>query len=115
MLSVLLSLRVFLEISQTNMDDRIFLIIGCVLIVYILAALFFTYRYRFGWETHELRDRPSDSIASVRLETAIERERIKAAEKIALAEAKSQKKVAKAAVKAQKKLPKRNQLDNNKT
>lgn len=46
LLAVLLAIRIFLETSK--IDDRIFIFIGSILVIYILIAVFFTYKYRSG-------------------------------------------------------------------
>lgn len=127
MLSLLLALRIFLEISHVDVDDRLFLPMGIVLLVYTLIALFYTYRYRKGLETE---DATSGGMERERIQADVEKERIaaeaaqkqaelesetreteakelaKARKKEAKALAKAKKKAAKAAEKARKKAKK---------
>ena len=127
MLSLLLALRIFLEISDVEVDDRIFLPIGIGLLIYTLVALFYTYRYREGLEAEEAT---SDAVEQERIHADVEKERIataaaqrqadleaetrkaeaeelaKARKKEAKALAKAEKKTAKEAAKARKKAEK---------
>jgi hypothetical protein len=116
MLSLLLALRIFLEISDVEVDDRIFLPIGVGLLVYTLIALFYTYRYREGLEAEQAT---SDAVEQERIRADVERERIAAASEQQQAEleaetrqaeaealAKARKKEAKALAKAKKKAAK---------
>ena len=76
MLSLLLALRIFLEISDVDVDDRLFLPVGVVLLLYTLTALFYTYRYREGLEAD---DATSGDVERGRIQADLERERIAAA------------------------------------
>ncbi|HDS59218.1 MAG TPA: hypothetical protein ENN54_02855 [Thermoplasmatales archaeon] len=96
MLSLLLALRIFLEISGVSIDDRVMLLLGVALILYISLALALTYRYRSGLDAAEEQPPVSEDVERARLEAEVERERIRA-------EAKARKKAAKAAAKARKK------------
>lgn len=109
MLSLLLALRIFLEISDIPVDDRFIVPLGVLLIAYTSVALFLSYRYRSGLEAEE--ERTSEAVERARLEAEVERERIRAEEKMAKAEAKIRKKVAKAAAKARKKALKEQEKD----
>ena len=102
LLTILLSLRIFLEISEITVDDRIFLIGGLALILYILISLFYTYRYRFGAQKDELQ--PSTSVITYAQQAIeLEMERIKSEKKTTKAEMKMMTKAAKATAKAKKK------------
>ncbi|MDD3491976.1 MAG: hypothetical protein PHZ19_00570 [Candidatus Thermoplasmatota archaeon] len=103
MLSLLLALRIFLEISGVSIDDRVMLLLGVALILYISLALALTYRYRSGLDAAEEQPPVSEDVERARLEAEVERERIRAEEEAARAEAKVRKKAAKAAAKARKK------------
>jgi hypothetical protein len=103
MLSVLLSVRIFLEISATVIDDRIFLVLGVVLIGYILIALVLTYRYRFDLDQEAPPPAPAEDPTPMRQDAELQTTQLKAQEKRAKAEAKATKKAAKAAAKARKK------------
>jgi len=48
LLAILLAIRIFLETTALQIDDILFLFVGCILICYILIGLLFTYRYRSG-------------------------------------------------------------------
>ncbi|MGC9554116.1 MAG: hypothetical protein ACP5EK_02285 [Thermoplasmatota archaeon] len=96
MLSLLLALRIFLEIPGVAIDDRVMLLLGVALILYISLALALTYRYRSGLDAAEEQPPVSEDVERARLEAEVERERIRA-------EAKARKKAAKAASKARKK------------
>ena len=102
MLSLLLALRIFLEISDVDVDDRLFLPVGVVLLLYTLTALFYTYRYREGLEAD---DATSGDVERERIQADLERERIAtaSAERQAELEAEARKKEAKALAKARKK------------
>ena len=102
MLSLLLALRVFLEISDIDVDNRLFLPVGVVLLLYTLTALFYTYRYRGGLI---LEDVTSDDIGWARIQADLEHERMVAAsaEHEVELEAEARKKEVKALVKARKK------------
>jgi len=102
LLTILLSLRIFLEISEITVDDRIFLIVGLALIIYILVALFYTYRYRFDVQKDEMQSSTSAIIYTQRA-IELEMDRIKSEKKTAKAEIKMMTKTAKAAAKAKKK------------
>jgi len=84
LLSVLLAIRILFEV-----DNNIVIPLGVILIVYILVALFFTYRYSSGLaaeqktvqEVHKRTDKPE-----------VEKQRLKVEKKKAKAEAKKAKK-----------------------
>jgi hypothetical protein len=47
LLSVLLALRIFLEMAEIKyIPDTVFIILGAIIAFYTLGALFFTFRYR---------------------------------------------------------------------
>ncbi len=55
LLSVILAIRIFLEMADNNyLSDTIFIALGIVLTGYILTALFFTYKYRKALYHHEI-------------------------------------------------------------
>jgi hypothetical protein len=94
-LAVLLALRIFLETSKINIDDRIFLFIGAILVVYMLVSLIFTYRYRTGLSVDEKNVKihtTSDELENKKIEAKIEKERLKIEKKKAKAELKKEKK-----------------------
>ena len=48
LLAVLLAIRIFFETLNNQINNTIFLIIGSIIVLYILIALFYTYKYRTG-------------------------------------------------------------------
>jgi len=88
LLSVLLALRFFLELSEfEDIPDFIILPIGILLVCYVLISLFFTYRYRSGLYAEQQQ--------VIRIESSsdgVEKERLKVEKKKAKAEAKKAKK-----------------------
>ena len=91
LLSVLLALRIFLEISMvSNIPDPIILSVGVILIVYTLIALFFTYKYRPGLSVEQkvLHVHPSDEVEREKIKAKVEKERLKVEKKKVKAEAK---------------------------
>ena len=46
LLAVLLSLRVFSDISEYKINNLVFIIPGLLIVIYILIALILTYKYR---------------------------------------------------------------------
>ena len=84
LLSVVLAVRILFEV-----DDMILMPLAVVLIVYILIALFLTYKYRSGLSTQQ------KTVQEVHIHTdeaEIEREKLKVEKKKAKAEAKKAKK-----------------------
>ncbi|MFO8132920.1 MAG: hypothetical protein R6U10_03155 [Thermoplasmatota archaeon] len=102
MLSLLLALRIFLEISDVDVDDWIFLPVGVILLGYTLTALFYTYRYREGLEAGEAT---SDEVEQERIRADVETERIAtaAAQRQAELEAETRQAMAEELAKARKK------------
>jgi hypothetical protein len=88
LLSALLAIRIFLEISEVkDIPNEIILIIGCLLLIYLLISLFFTYKYRSG-----LLAKQQQVIEIKSSSDEIEKERLKVEKKKAKAEAKKAKK-----------------------
>ena len=48
LLTLLLAIRLFFEISNNQIDNKIFLIFGFILVFYILISLILTYKHRKG-------------------------------------------------------------------
>jgi len=89
LLAVLLASRVFIESTDYNIDDRIFLGLGLILIIYILVAVFFTYKYRPGLLANQ------KNLVELKVESKdpkIEKEKLKIEKKKVKAEAKKAKK-----------------------
>ncbi|MEF8879677.1 MAG: hypothetical protein V5A64_04730 [Candidatus Thermoplasmatota archaeon] len=107
LLGVLLAVRVFLEAINFDVDDIIFVTIGLILIIYTLAAVFLTYRYREGLsadsEKKIIHVDESDEVEKEKVKADLEKERLKAEKKKAKELAKLRKKQAKAEVKKAKK------------
>ena len=75
MLAVLVAVRSFLELSKIDIDDRIIIIIGMVLVFYILFSVFFTYKYRSGLSVEQKR------VVEVKIDSqdsVLEKEKVKA-------------------------------------
>jgi hypothetical protein len=107
LLAVLLAMRLFLEISDISIDDRIILLIGSIVVVYTLGALFFTYKYRSGLsaegEEKIVHIRPSpDELKSETIQADLEKECLKVEKKKTKAETKKAKKLAKEKTKQEK-------------
>ena len=82
LLSVLLALRIFLEISDiTFIPDSIILSIGIIIVLYTLISLFLTYKYRSGISTDKnVEIKPLDIKHSEKIEKQkykIEKKKIK--------------------------------------
>jgi hypothetical protein len=95
LLAILLAIRIFLEASEINVDDRIILFVGAILVVYMLIALIFTYRYRTGLSADIKSERiqlAKDEVEDIKIESKIEKNRIKIEKKKAKAELKKEKK-----------------------
>ena len=88
LLSALLAIRIFLEISDVkDIPNEIILIIGCLLLAYLLLSLFFTYKYRSGLVAQDQQ--------TIEIKTSsdeVEKQRLKVEKKKAKAEAKKAKK-----------------------
>lgn len=107
LLAILGALRWFaIDISYPQ-TDLIFIIAGLLLILYILIALIFTYRFRSGLSTKEVivTQQSNSNQSSTQKETSslTTKERAKIEKKKAKAEAKKLKKLAKAQEKQKKK------------
>ena len=92
LLAVLVASRGFIELTSFDIDDRIILGLGFILIFYILIAVFFTYRYKSGLTSEQ------KNIVEVKVEnkdSKIEKEKLKIEKKKLKAEAKKEKKTKK--------------------
>ena len=95
LLAILLAVRVFLEISEINVDDRIILFIGAIILIYMLIALVLTYKYRSSLIVDEKPIQvniSTDIIENKKINSKIEKERLKAEKKKAKEEVKKIKK-----------------------
>jgi len=95
LLAILLAIRFFMETSEINVDDRIILFAGAILVGYMLVALIFTYRYHSGLSAdvksvtiHSY----TDEVEHKKIESKLEKERLKIEKKKAKTELKKEKK-----------------------
>jgi hypothetical protein len=96
-LSILLALRYFIGV----IPRYIFIPLGTLLIVYILIAVLYTYRYRAGISKRQEYDRPSQPTGGAGVQT-VAPESLKIEKKRAKSEAKAWKKEQKSLVKTPK-------------
>jgi hypothetical protein len=99
-LAILLAVRLLLEISNTSFEnmDTIILILGAIIIVYTLIALFYTYKYRSGLAAEKKVVKIqsfSDDVEKEKIRSEVEKERLKLEKKKAKTEAKKVKKAKK--------------------
>ena len=90
LLAVLVASRGFIQLTDYKIDDRIILGLGFILILYILIAVFFTYKYRSGLSAEQ------KTIQEVHIKTDdadLEKERLKVEKKKAKTEVKKAKKI----------------------
>ena len=87
LIGILLAIRIFLEISEININDWIIVFIGLILVVYTLIAVFFTYKYRSGLSAEQ------KNIVEVKISSGdVEKKRLKVEKKKVKVEAKKAKK-----------------------
>ncbi len=86
-LAVLFAIRVIFPLSTQILSPLIF-----VLIVYIVVALIFTYKYRAGLSAKEKVLSPSEELGKEKIKADVEKSRLKVEKKKAKAEAKAKKK-----------------------
>ena len=109
LLAILGALRWFISDNEYPKQDLYFIITGIIIIVYILIALFFTYRFRSGLSQNEeiiqrqktSNDEQQDTSDSYQL--MIQKEQAKIQKKLAKTESKRIKKIDKAKEKQEKK------------
>ena len=90
LLAVLVAFRGFIELIDYQLDDRIILVLGFILILYILIAVFFTYKYRPGLYADQKK------VVEINVENKdanLEKEKLKLEKKKAKTEAKKAKKI----------------------
>ncbi|KAA0005457.1 MAG: hypothetical protein DRM98_04240 [Thermoplasmata archaeon] len=97
LLSVLLAIRVFLQITGfKDIPDIIILPLGVILVIYILVSLGFTYKYRSGLIVEQKIvqkiETPEEAFKKQKISAKIEKERLKLEKKKAKAEVKKIKK-----------------------
>ena len=86
-LSVLLAIRVIFPEPSKILTPIIF-----VLIIYVIVALIFTYKYRTGLSAKEEIVQPSIELEKEKIRADVEKKRLKLEKKKAKAEAKAKKK-----------------------
>ena len=104
LISILLAIRIFLEISNiltiTNTINIIIIIIGLILVVYTLSSLFLTYKYRDGISLSQDQKiihlhSSIDNIENDKIKSRKEKEQLKIEKKKAKTELKKAKKLEK--------------------
>ena len=100
LLAILGALRWFISDTEYPKQDLYFIIAGILIILYILFALFFTYRYRSGLSEQDKSVIQSTTDPSQRLS---QKEQAKIQKKLAKTESKRLKKIAKDKEKEDKK------------
>lgn len=94
LLSVLMSIRVLLEIlGVSNIPDFIIFPIGLILVFYVLISIFFTYKYRSGLTVQQdekiIRVKTtSDDVEKEKIHAKVEKEKLKLEKKKIKAEVK---------------------------
>jgi len=87
LLAVLIAIRLIIETSEIDIDDRIIFGIMLILIIYTIIAVFFTYKYQSG-----ITEESEQKVVHIHKSDDIEKERLKLEKKKAKAEAKKLKK-----------------------
>lgn len=87
MLAVLIAVRGFLELSKIDIDDRIIVVIGMILVFYVLFSVFLTYKYRSALSIEqkkvvEVKIEPEDSSDLEKERLKLEKKKIKAEMKV---------------------------------
>ena len=102
LISILLAIRIFLEISDippiSDTINTIIIIIGLILVVYTLSSLFLTYKYRGGISLSQEQKiihfhSSIDNIGNDKIKNRKEKEQLKIEKKNAKAELKKAKKL----------------------
>ena len=95
LLAILLAIRIFLKTSEIDVDDRMILLAGAILVGYMLVSLIFTYRYRTGLSADEksVQVYPfTDEVRKEKIRSKFEKEHLKIEKKKTKAEIKKAKK-----------------------
>lgn len=93
LLAILIAGTGFLELSGMGINDIIIVIIGFILILYALIAVFFTYKYRAALNNEEIHNEESKQYTDKEMIKAdLEKEKLKLEKKKAKNEAKKAKK-----------------------
>lgn len=101
LLALLIATRTFLEIVDIKVNDTIVVIIGVILVVYTLVSVFLTYRYRSGLTSEQKKivevhhHDSNDELEKKKIDSDLEKERLKLEKKKAKAEIKKAKKLKK--------------------
>ena len=95
--AILLSILFALRILIPDIPDIVVLVVGGFLVVYILVALFFTYKYRAGLiaQEEQVVVQPDKSLEREKLQVELEEKRLKLEKKKVKAESKATKKAGK--------------------
>ena len=94
-LAILLAIRIFFETSNIKFDDKIILFIGAIIVIYMMIALFFTFKYRTGLsadDKHIEVDIYSNIRDKEQINNKLEKEKIKIEKKREKTKLKKQKK-----------------------
>jgi len=95
LLTILLTIRLFMEISQEIIDNTLFIVLGAIIMMYILVSLVYTYRFRTGLfepgSTHQIKQK-EDAGHSPLLNMKLEKQRLKLEKKKQKTQAKQIKK-----------------------
>jgi len=97
-LSVILALRIFLEIMGVKeVPDYVFLPLGLIIICYMFVSVILTYKYREGLNAEEAKQvveirTLSDEVEKEKIKAKLEKKRLKLEKKKAKIEAKKAKK-----------------------
>lgn len=96
LISVLLAVRIFLEMSgYKDVPNNIIIVIGFILVIYFFVSLFFTYKYSSGLGAEQeivKVESSTDDIEKARINADLEKERLKLEKKKIKAEVKKAKK-----------------------
>jgi signal transduction histidine kinase len=109
LLALLIATRTFLELSNFKVNDIFVVSIGMILIFYTLISVFLTYRYRSGLTSEQKKvvevyhHNSSDEIEKKKIDSDLEKERLKLEKKKAKAEIKKAKKLKREEEKQKKK------------
>ncbi len=101
LLALLVATRGFLELSDIKINDTFVIVLGIILVFYTLISVFLTYRYRSGLTTEQKKivevhhHNSDDELEKKKIDSDLEKERLKLEKKKAKAELKKAKKLKK--------------------
>jgi len=99
LLAILLAARIFIDSSDIAIEniDIIILILGAIIIVYTMTALFLSYKYRSGLTADGEKEiqiiSSTEDLEKEKIKAEVEKERLKLDKKKVKAEAKKEKKI----------------------